>query len=99
MVQSFPPSKAVTTSLSPATTGDESPLGTATFHFTFFAGPISTGGFWPSATPDPPGPRNCGHARGFSAPRPAAANTAHATSALQVFMLSTFVVVNMVPSP
>src|SRR5262245_10642157 len=37
------------------------PLGHATFHLTFFSGPISTGGCCPSATPDPFGPRNCGH--------------------------------------
>src|SRR5262245_30619672 len=49
------------TSLSPATMGEDPPFGAVTFHFTFLSGPNSTGGFCPSATPDPPGPRNCGH--------------------------------------
>ena len=53
---SFPSSNAVSTSRSPATIGDEKPLGAATFHFTFVSGPSSTGGRWPSATPEPPGP-------------------------------------------
>src|SRR5579885_850075 len=48
-------------------TGDDTPGGTATFHLTFFCGPNSTGGFWPAATPDPPGPRNCGHGAGSAA--------------------------------
>src|SRR5204863_9240573 len=49
------------TSLSPATIGDDQPPGALTFHLTFLSGPNSTGGFCSSATPDPPGPRNCGH--------------------------------------
>src|SRR5262245_4969573 len=69
------------TSLSPATTGEDSPGGAGTFHFTFLSGPISTGGFWSSATPEPLGPRNCGHAAGWSAARAAAANTASAADA------------------
>src|SRR5262245_3334256 len=74
------------TSLSPATIGDESPLGAGTFHFTFFSGPNSTGGFCPSATPDPPGPRNCGQASGLSALSPTAANTPSAIIAMKLFM-------------
>src|SRR5436190_18046417 len=42
--------------------GDENPDGTLIFQRTFLSGPISVGGFSFSATPDPPGPRNCGHA-------------------------------------
>src|SRR5262245_65685914 len=86
-VQSLPPSNAVITTLSPATTGEDSPLGAGTFHFTFLSGPNSTGGFWSSATPEPPGPRNWGHASGLSPPRPAATNTATATSAIDPFTL------------
>ena len=44
----------------------EARSGPATFHFTFLSGPNSTGGFWPSATPEPFGPRNCGQASGSS---------------------------------
>jgi hypothetical protein len=49
--------------------GEESPLGAGTFHFTFNSGPNLTGGCWSSATPEPFGPRNLGHARGWSAPK------------------------------
>src|SRR5687767_391151 len=63
------------TSLSPAAIGDESPLGTTTFHFTFFSGPNSTGGFWFSATPDPLGPRKRGQASRSCAPELAAITT------------------------
>src|SRR5688572_21775174 len=73
------------TSLSATTIGDEAPLGAATFHFTFFSGPISTGGFCPSATPDPPGPRNRGHASRSSAPNATAANTPTANNAAHTF--------------
>src|SRR5262245_26944987 len=75
MVYSFPSSKAVITSLSPATMGEESPLGAGTFHFTFFSGPNSTGGFALSAIPDPLGPRNLGHASDLSAANPSLTNT------------------------
>src|SRR5687768_14914252 len=53
--------------LSPATIGDETPLGAATFHFTFLSGPSSVGGCCSSATLEPPGPRNCGHGEGPAA--------------------------------
>src|SRR5262245_58238019 len=76
------------TTLSPATIGDDSPPGAGTFHLTFLSGPSSTGGFWPSATPDPFGPRNWGHASALSAPSPEAANTASATEAIIPFMSS-----------
>src|SRR5688572_31156128 len=72
MVQSFPPSKAVITSLSPARMGDERPGGAGTFHLTFVSGPMLIGGLACSATPEPPGPRNCGHSNAFS---PAVAST------------------------
>jgi hypothetical protein len=68
-------------SLSPATIGEENPLGAGTFHFTFFSGPNATGGFWPSATPDPPGPRNWGQASGGSAAGAMAAQAATVTDA------------------
>ena len=61
------------TSLSPATIGDDRPPGTRTFHFTFLSGPNCTGGFWPVAIPDPPAPRNCGHASCVSPARPTVA--------------------------
>src|SRR4051812_38006298 len=64
--------------------GDENPEGTFTFHFTFLSGPTSIGGFWPSATPDPPGPRNCGHGAG-SAPRTTAANTPKTANVIDAF--------------
>src|SRR5262245_9026560 len=76
--------------LSPTTTGDDMPLGTATFHFTFLVGPISTGGFCPSATAEPPGPRNCGHAG--SPASPTAANTPTAANASNRFMFVTSIV-------
>ena len=44
----------------PTTTGDDDPLGTSTFHFTFLSGPISVGGRWSSAMPEALGPRNWG---------------------------------------
>src|SRR5277367_4695158 len=86
MVYSFPPSNAVMTSLSPATIGDEKPFGTTVFHFTFLSGQNSTGGFWPSATPDPFGPRNRGQASGLSAAKPHAANATNTVDAIQTFM-------------
>src|SRR6516165_2544499 len=73
------------TSLSPATTGEDRPPGAGTFHLRFLVGPNSTGGFWPSATPDPPGPRNCGHA-GPSPERAALAQSPSATIAIIVLM-------------
>jgi hypothetical protein len=79
-------SKAVTTSLSPATIGDDSPDGAGTFHFTFFSGPTSTGGFCPSATPDPPGPRNCGHPGASPAPSVTDANARTAANAMRAFI-------------
>src|SRR5262245_19915237 len=91
MVYSLPPSKAVRTSLSPATTGEESPLGAETFPVTFLSCPNATVGFWPSATPDPPGPRNWGQARCWSALSPAAANTPRARNAIDPFMSSSSV--------
>src|SRR5580692_11446989 len=80
-------SNAVRTRLSPTTIGEENPLGTGTFHFTFLSGPNSTGGFCPSATPDPPGPRNCGQASGLSAPIPTAATVNSAIDAMN-FVIS-----------
>src|SRR4051794_3423266 len=91
MVYSLPPSNAVRTRLSPATIGDENPPGTRTFHLTFLFGPNSTGGFWSSATADPPGPRNWGQASGRSAPSPATANTPTATDAIHPLMSSSSV--------
>src|SRR6266404_80799 len=66
--------------------GDEIPAGTGTFHWTFRSGPISTGGFCPSATPDPPGPRNCGQASGLSPQCPMAVNTPIAAHAVMTVM-------------
>src|SRR5256712_12698375 len=74
------------TSLSPATIGEERPLGAGTFHFTFLSGPNSTGGFWPSATPEPSGPRNRGHASELSAASPTAVNASTDTNAINSFM-------------
>src|SRR5262245_3359680 len=88
-VQSLPPSNAVMTTLSPATTGEESPLGAGTFHLTFLSGPNSTGGFWSSATPDPFGPRNCGHTSGLSAPTATVVSTPSATHASVLFIIVT----------
>src|SRR5262245_36326872 len=79
------------TMLSPAMIGDDKPLGILTFHFTFLLGPNRTGGFCPSATPDPPGPRNCGQASGSPA-RPTAANNPNATNAIIVLMSISLVV-------
>src|SRR5262245_42034783 len=88
MVYSLPLSNAVRTRLSPATIGDENPPGTRTFHFTFLSGPNSTGGFWSSATADPPGPRNCGQASGLSAPSPTDANKPTAMDVIHPLMSS-----------
>src|SRR4051812_14014115 len=88
MGYSLPFSNAVSTRVSPAAIGEENPGGTLTFHFTFLSGPNSTGGFCPSATADPFGPRNCGHASGASAPSPATANTPTATDAIHFLMPS-----------
>src|SRR5882672_9878074 len=74
------------TSLSPATTGEERPVGAGTFHFTFLSGPNSTGGFWPSATPDPFGPRNWGQASDLSAASPTPVNAPTDTNATNSFM-------------
>src|SRR6266851_9593133 len=98
MVYNFPSSSAVMTSLSRAMIGDDIPVGARTFHFTFLSGPNSTGGFWPAATPDPPGPRNCGHASGVSPPCPTAARRAATTNAIGVLMSNTSGVVGMVSS-
>src|SRR6516164_826971 len=73
------------TSLSPAVIGEDRPAGAGTFHLRFLSGPNSTGGFWPSATPDPPGPRNCGHAEPSPA-RPAVPKSPSATTAIIVRM-------------
>src|ERR1700676_2031092 len=73
------------TSVSPAVIGEDRPRGAGTFHLRFLVGPNSTGGFWPSATPDPPGPRNCGHA-GPSPAWPAVAKSPSATTAIIVLM-------------
>src|SRR5580704_11682156 len=89
MVNSLPSSSAVMTSLSPAMIGDDNPLGARTFHLTFLSGPNSTGGFWPMAMPDPPGPRNCGHASGFSPLGPPVANSPVTTNAIRAFMSNT----------
>src|SRR6266571_8211563 len=74
--------------LSPATIGEERPLGADTFHLTFLSGPNSTGGFALSATPDPFGPRNRGHASAFSAASPTVANTFANTNTINSFMAS-----------
>jgi hypothetical protein len=75
--------------MSPTTIGDESPLGTGFFHFTFLSGPTSTGGFWSSATPDPPGPRNCGHgASDFELEEVAAKTTVAAKQQSQFVMFA-----------
>src|SRR4051794_37719204 len=42
--------------------GDELPAAIGTFQATFSSGPKCSGGLLASATPVPPGPRNCGHA-------------------------------------
>src|SRR5262245_44341201 len=65
--------------------GEDRPLGTGIFHFTFLSGPISTGGFWPSATPDPFGPRNLGHGDS-SAPKLIALNNRLAAITTDAFM-------------
>src|ERR1700690_1384948 len=52
-------SNAVRKIRSPTTMGEDAPGGTATFHNRFSFRPNFTGGFWSSATPEPPGPRNC----------------------------------------
>src|SRR5262249_7507273 len=78
-------SNAVMTSLSPAVIGEDRPAGAGTFHLRFLAGPNSTGGFCPPATPDPPGPRNCGQA-GLSPARPAVAPSPRATTGIIVLM-------------
>src|SRR5688500_5914343 len=70
MVSSLSPSNAVRTRFSPAAMGDDMPAGTGTFHFRFFSGPNSVGGFWPSATPDPFGPRNRGQTSDSSVAAP-----------------------------
>src|SRR5262245_58243773 len=92
MVYSFPPSNPVRTSLSPATIGDESPLGTGTFHLTFLSGPSSTGDLCRSATPDPFGPRNCGQTSGGSAQRATGASSATNTSAIRILIFNASVV-------
>src|SRR6516165_8666107 len=73
------------TSLSPAVIGEDRPPGAGTFHLRFLVGPNSTGGFWLSATPDPPGPRNCGHADPSPA-RPAVTQRPSPTTAIIVLM-------------
>src|SRR5262245_44554071 len=88
IVYSFPSSKAVITSLSPATMGEESPLGAGTFHFTFLSGPNSMGGFALSAIPDPLGPRSLGHASDLSAACPSLMNTPNDINTMVSFMLS-----------
>src|SRR6476659_9553025 len=81
------------TSLSPATIGDDTPEGAVTFHFRFLSGPNSTGGFCPSAIPEPAGPRNCGHNCG-SPPCARVANNAIVRNAIEVFMSITSVAGN-----
>src|SRR6516164_9791404 len=81
------------TSLSPAVIGEDRPAGAGTFHLRFLVGPNSTGGFWPSATPDPFGPRNCGHA-GPSPARPMVVHSPSATTAIIILMSSPSVVGN-----
>src|SRR5882724_6740732 len=88
MVYSFPASNAVIMRLSPATIGDERPEGADTFHLRFLSGPNSTGGFWPSATPDPFGPRNRGHTSAFSAARLKVVNIPIDATRIKFFMLS-----------
>ena len=82
----FPSSNTVMTRFSPATIGEESPLGANTFHFTFLSGPNSTGGFWPSAMPDPSGPRNLGHTSDLSAASPPAVNIPTDINTINGFM-------------
>src|SRR5436189_5774912 len=78
------------TSLSPTTTGDESPPGAGTFHITFLSGPTSIGGFCSSAIPEPAGPRNCGHASGsFAKQNPPVAKT-NTTQANHLIVLDPF---------
>src|SRR6476620_5326285 len=55
--------------------GDEIPGGADTFHFTFLSGPTSVGGVWPSATPEPFGPRNRDQASDSAPVASAATNT------------------------
>src|SRR5438477_12377678 len=86
MVYSFPSANAVMMSLSPAAMGEDRPEGAGVFHFKFLSGPNSTGGFCPWATADPPGPRNCGHTSGCSAPRPTAANNPIVMNATKVLI-------------
>src|SRR5262249_45674981 len=64
--------------------GDEMPDGTAIFHLTFLSGPNSTGGFWPSATPEALGPRKRDQA--FSPAEAAVETDATRTSARKFFM-------------
>src|SRR5205085_2708780 len=92
---SLPPSNAVSTSRSPAMIGEENPGGTGTFQRTFRSGPNSTGGFSPSATAEPPDPRNCGHASRRSSANPTAANTASATHAVSHLMSGPSVVLGI----
>src|SRR5262245_35250526 len=73
-------------SLSPATIGEETPAGAATFHFRFFSGPNSTGGFCPSATPEPLGPRNCGQTGAVSPPSPTDVKNPAAANVIHTFM-------------
>src|SRR5262245_15002132 len=84
------------TSLSPATTGEEKPAGAGAFHLAFLPAPNSTGGFWLSATPDPPAPRKPGRVSGRSPRRPAAANIPRASDAINPFMALPSVVVDTV---
>src|SRR5262245_59461677 len=100
MVYSFPAANAVITSLSPATIGEESPLGTGTFHFAFLSGPNSTGGFAWSATPDPLGPRHRGHSRESSALSPQVVNHPAASTAIRKYMRNLtffFLVFGLIP--
>src|SRR6476620_5743851 len=87
IVISLPSSNAVNTSKSPTTIGDEGPPGTDLFHFTFLSGPTSTGGFWSSAIPDPPGPRNCGHTSGSLAKHVVTDANTNATQLTNFIML------------
>src|SRR5688572_12588282 len=75
------------TSLFPATIGDETPPGAGTFHLTFCSGPNSVGGFWPSATPDPFGPRNRGQTSDFSVAHSALTNVLSTTKQSKVFIM------------
>src|SRR5262245_59241245 len=67
--------------------GEDKPLGAEDFHFTFLSGPNSTGGFWPSATPEPSGPRNRGQTRDFSALKPFIANAPISNSAISFLII------------